>query len=144
MPTGRAVRFLAALTAALLLTAAAHADDIAGTPRVIDGDTIHVRTATEIVKVRLAEVDAPERHERGGSAATGRLVQAAGDWVSCRLTGRQSYDREVGYCTGPEGVDLGLILVREGYAKQFRRFGDSYLEAEREAREAGRGLWSEF
>ena len=135
-------KLLAALTAALLLTTAAQADEVSGVPRVIDGDTIHVSTATEIVKVRLAEVDAPERHEPGGSAATGRLVEAVGDWVSCRLTGRQSYDREVGYCTGPDGVDLGLILIREGYAKQFRRFGDTYLDAEKRAKTRNLGIWS--
>lgn len=115
---------------------------VEGAPRVIDGDTLHIPTDSGLVRVRLAELDAPELGEPGGQAAWDRMRELAGFYVECRLTGAKTYGREVGYCTNEAGQDVAEELIREGLARQFRRFGDSYLEAEKQARFAKRGMWS--
>lgn len=132
-----------------MLATATHADDIVGTPRaivegvpiIVDGDTLHIETPLGRVKVRLGEIKAPDRGKRLYRASGARLSELAGDWVLCRLTGAVSFDRVVAYCEAGD-QDLGMAMVRDGYAEQDRRFGDSYIEAEREARAAQRGLWS--
>ena len=142
-------RLTAALAAALLLSTAAHADDIAGTPRaivegqpiIVDGDTLHIEVPLGRVKVRLGEIMAPDRGKRLYQESGARLSELAGGWVVCRLTGAVSFDRVVAYCEAG-GQDLGMSMVRDGFAEQDRRFGGSYLEAELEAREARRGIWA--
>ncbi len=51
-------QFSSALAAFLFVTASALAD-ITGPSRVVDGDTLHVRG----VKIRLSDIDAPERRQ---------------------------------------------------------------------------------
>jgi endonuclease YncB( thermonuclease family) len=70
-------------------------EGLAGTVvRVVDGDTVHVRLADRVEKVRYIGIDAPETHhpargeEPGGRAATevnGRLVghRAVGSSRTC-------------------------------------------------------------
>ena len=116
---------------------------VEGVPRVIDGDTLHIPTDRGLVKVRIAELDAPELGRPSGQAAFDRMRALAGFYVRCQLTGAKTYDREVGYCTNEAGQDVAEELIREGFARQYRRFGDSYLEAETEAKSAKRGIWSE-
>ena len=124
------------------------ADDIAGTPRavvegapiIIDGDTLHIQVPDGLIKIRLREIVAPDRGDEFHTQATARLSELAGNWVVCRLTGAAAWNRIAAYCEAG-GRDLGMAMVRDGFAEQDRRFGDSYIEAEREAREAKRGMW---
>ncbi len=62
--------------------------------RVIDGDTFE--TANRKHPVRLANVDAPEKNQPGGTAATAalrRLIQ--GQQVSIDTVARDKYSRSV-------------------------------------------------
>ena len=62
--------------------------------RVIDGDTF--RTASRKNPVRLANVDAPEKGERGGTAATKALRGLiGGETVSIDTVARDTYGRSV-------------------------------------------------
>lgn len=62
--------------------------------RVIDGDTF--MTGSRKNPVRLANVDAPERSERGGTAATKALRSLiGGETVSVNTVARDKYGRSV-------------------------------------------------
>lgn len=62
--------------------------------RVIDGDTFE--TASRKRPVRLANVNAPEKGQRGGAAATNALKGLiAGETVSIETVARDVYGRSV-------------------------------------------------
>ncbi len=116
---------------------------------VADGDTLTLRCGirsdrSRRIKVRLFGIDAPElAQEPWGRRARDRLKALAQGMVTLETMDRDSYGRIVGKVY-KDGQDLGLILVREGYAAVYRRYNDdpAYLEAEAEARRARLGIWS--
>ena len=133
----------------------------AGTPganalvtRVIDGDTIEARYRNRTLDVRLIGIDTPE------SVAPGQPVEcfaeAASRFTQDRLEGervRLEFDVEridrFGRTLAYVWIGNELFsetLVREGYAFVATfppniRYVDVFRDAEREAREAGRGVW---
>jgi endonuclease YncB( thermonuclease family) len=119
-----------------------------GRPRVVDGDSLELAGH----RVRLFGIDAPEsmqdcRDAHGrfyacGRAARDALVQAIGNQrVSCAPVG-ESYNRDVAVCTA-NGRDLSEAMVRSGHALELRQHSRGrYADAEREARNARRGLWA--
>ncbi|UFN51663.1 thermonuclease family protein (plasmid) [Roseomonas sp. OT10] len=131
--------------ALLLLATPALAEEFRG--RVVglsDGDTITVLTpAREQVRVRLAEIDAPERRQPYGTRA--REVLAELVWqqrVRVEVVDVDRYGRTVGRVhAGP--VDVSAEMVRSGAAWVYRQYNhDPALpELEEEARHERRGLW---
>ena len=78
---------------------------------VRDGDTVEISG----VPVRIANLDCAETESQAGKIATQRLTDLVqGSRMSCDLTGRQSYDREVGTCRLADGRDIGEVLISEG------------------------------
>ena len=65
---------LFAFTTSLALPLPAHADLICKVINVIDGDTIAILYGDEKVKVRLAEIDAPEKDQSFGNKSKQALV----------------------------------------------------------------------
>ncbi len=118
-------------------------------PRVIDGDSLEVAG----VSVRLFGIDAPEREQdcrdaAGKTYSCGRSAQRAlaaaiaGREVTCTPVDVDQYKRDVSVCTADNG-DLGEAMVRGGHALDYTRHSRGrYADAEREAREARRGLWA--
>lgn len=77
---------------------------------VRDGDTIEV----EGIAVRISNLDCAELDTVEGEAAKIWMAELlAGSRVDCLLTGRKSYDRELGTCRFG-GTDLGEIAIGEG------------------------------
>lgn len=104
---------------------------VTGIAHVVDGDTLHLKRAGTIVKVRLQGVAAPERDQRGGAEAT-RFVErlAQGREVRCELDGTRSKDRVVGTCF--VGEDIGAAVIAAGLARDCPRFsGGRYRALER-------------
>ena len=121
------LRLFLATLALLLSTAAAHATEIKGRARVIDGDTLWLGN----VKVRLNGIDAPERGQPRFRAAT-RALQGfvAGKTVVCRLNGEKSYDRHIGTCYVGED-DLAASVIASGNALDCARYsGGRYRKFE--------------
>jgi micrococcal nuclease len=148
---------LSVLFLVLLLAAAAPvwAETLEGRViRIVDGDTIHVQLADRIEKVRYIGVNTPEVHhptrgeEPGGreaSAVNRELV--AGKWVRLELDvrARDRYGRMLAYVWLGD-VMVNAELVRLGYAQVMTvppnvRHQGLFIKLQREAREAGRGLW---
>ena len=126
--------------------------------RVVDGDTIVVRTGESRVSVRLLGIDTPELHrgaaECGARAARRSLARLApaGSRVQLQTepgTGdtHDRYGRLLAYVDGRRG-DLGERQLRAGaayvYRYRGRRLGrlDRYRRAQNAAREHRRGAWS--
>lgn len=118
---------------------------------VADGDTVTVLDSERTQhRIRLAGIDAPER----GQAFSNRSKEALAHMVFQRQvevhwTKRDRYGRIVGKLV-VDGRDTGLVLVQSGLAWWYRAFARDqapedrvlYEVAEREAREARRGLWA--
>jgi endonuclease YncB( thermonuclease family) len=116
---------------------------LAGNASVRDGDTIEIHGKA----VRLSGFDSPEKGSWCGKinvyAAGAEALQGVigNKTVTCNLTGKKNFDREVGTCS-VQGVDLGEFVVREGWARDWPKFSKgAYADEEAEARAAGAGIW---
>jgi endonuclease YncB( thermonuclease family) len=114
--------------------------------RIVDGDTYEVRRSRgEVVTVRLFGVDAPESgqpYSTEAAAAARRYV--GGARVRVRIQDIGPYDRLIGRLT-VQGTRLARLLVRDGLAWHADRYAPDATQLarlERQARNAGRGLWS--
>lgn len=143
------------LLMALWSVAKAEGVTIAGGPaRVIDGDTLALRG----VRIRLHGIDAPEGSqtcERDGQpyacgTASTRALQALAEGrdLLCEWRDTDRFKRLVSECwtmdrTGKrEGESINAQMVRNGHAIAYRKYSAAFIDHEREAREARRGLWS--
>jgi len=120
--------------------------------RVIDGDTVEL---TNGERVRLIGVNTPESvkpnspvEPYGKEASEFTKKHLAGQEVILRFDVelRDRYQRLLAYLYLPDGTFFNEKLVREGYAQVMTvppnvAHADLFLEAEREARAAKRGLW---
>jgi micrococcal nuclease len=120
--------------------------------RIVDGDTV---VLARIGAVRLIGVDTPEsKHplkpvERFSTEAATFLRQLAhGQIVRIEYdqTTRDRYGRLLAYLHLEDGRCLNAEIIRQGYGFAYVKYPFKYLEEyralEREAREAGRGLWA--
>lgn len=119
---------------------------------VVDGDTIRL---TDGQRVRLVQIDAPELHLRecyGARARSelekvvprGRRVRLEFD---ARLDQVDEHGRQLAYVFAGS-TNANVEQVRRGAARLFfyrgrrGRYADQLIKGAREARSAGRGLWS--
>ena len=141
---------------ALVLPAVAQSALEGSVVRIVDGDTIHVRLGDRVEKVRYIGVNTPEvHHPQKGEEPGGRAAAAVNrDLVSGRhvrleldVQSRDRYGRLLAY-VWVEDTMVNAELVRRGFAQVMTvppnlRHQALFLKLQREAREAGRGLWSE-
>lgn len=120
--------------------------------RVSDGDTVTLLDRERRPhKIRLAGIDAPELQQAWGKAAGGALRLALlRRTASAECDSVDRYGREV--CTLKlDQQDVCLAMLNAGLAwhyvayirNQPRDLARRYAAAEREARQARRGLWAE-
>jgi micrococcal nuclease len=162
LPSGsapsRRFRALAVVLAWLLVaaTGAGGGQPVTGTVvRVVDGDTIHVSIRGHTEKVRYIGIDTPEvRHptrgeEPGGREATRvnrRLVAGKTVRLELDVQERDRHGRLLAYVHVGDTM-INAELVRLGYAQALTvppnvRHASLFVELQRQAREAGRGLWA--
>jgi micrococcal nuclease len=122
--------------------------------RIVDGDTIQVRIADRLEKVRYIGMNTPEvHHPRKGEEPGGREASevnrelVAGKQVRLELDvqERDRYGRLLAYVWVGDTM-VNAELVRRGYAQVMTippnvRYQELLVKLQREAREAGRGLW---
>ncbi len=112
---------------------------------VHDGDTISVLVGRRTVKVRLEGIDCPELGQAYGRVA--KLFtsdRVFGKNVEVEETAIDRYGRSVGRVT-MNGEDVNAAIVSAGLAWHYTQYStDRALDAaERSARAAHRGLWSQ-
>jgi len=115
--------------------------------RVADGDTVSVLDKRNRQhKIRFYGIDAPERGQPFGNTARRELSSRIEDQlVQVVVNDIDDYDRQVGEVFF-QGKSMNVHMVEQGYAWWYRYHARSRQDletAEREAREAGRGLWSD-
>jgi len=128
-------------------------EDVYLVTRAVDGDTIELETGQ---KVRYIGIDTPETvhpkkpvqcfgkeaSEFNKNLVTGKKVRLVKD-----VSETDKYGRLLRYVYLEDGTFVNLKLVEEGYAQADTfppdvKHSATFVAAAREAREAGRGLWS--
>jgi micrococcal nuclease len=125
----------------------------------IDGDTIAVNMNGSVEEVRFIGIDTPETHKPntpvqcyGPAAAAHTKAVIAGAGGKVRLqsdpesTNRDRYDRLLRYVYLPDGTDVNLLNIRQGYAFYYPYFpfdkSAEFEKAEEQAMGQKLGLWS--
>jgi micrococcal nuclease len=112
---------------------------------IVDGDTI---TLTNGRTVRYIGINTPERDQpyyEEAAALNRQLVAGKPVQLEFDVETFDQYGRSLAY-VWMDGLMVNLEIVRQGYANTLTippnvRYEKEFRQAEREAREAGRGLW---
>ena len=111
--------------------------------RVHDGDTVSLRCERGLLKIRVANIDAPELHQAHGEAAKRALEQLThARPIRIDALAVDRYERVVARLSDG-GRDLGLALVEQGHAWCGQRPAANCRELQAAAQQARRGLWRE-
>ena len=127
------------------LTSNAYADFTGRVVNVADGDTITVLRDRTQVKVRLLEIDAPEKAQAFGTKSKESLSALCfGKAAELADKGKDRYGRTLARVTC-DGVDANAEQVRRGMAWVYDRYvTDKTLYAvQEEANAERRGLWQD-
>lgn len=114
--------------------------------RVLDGDTIEVLQSKKPVRIRLANIDAPEKKQPFGRWSTNQLKAIlAGQSVTVSYTQTDRYGRILGRVITANGTEANRQQVLKGAAWVYDRYNtDNSLPAlQREAQKQKRGLWAD-
>ena len=114
--------------------------------RVLDGDTIEVLQDKKPVRVRLSNIDAPEKKQAYGSWSTNKLKSLiAGQPVTVMYTKTDRYGRVLGRVYTANGTESNRLMAQSGAAWVYEIYNTdaSLPPLQREAQEQKRGLWAD-
>ena len=113
---------------------------------VVDGDTVELAGGRRVryIGVNTPEIDQP--YAADATAFNASLVAGQKVWLEPDTQASDQYGRLLAYVWVGDTF-VNLELVRQGYAVAYTvppnvRHADAFVRAEREAREAERGLWA--
>ena len=113
--------------------------------KITDGDTFTLLVDShEQVRIRIDGIDAPEKGQAFGNRAKEYLSGMIwGEELTVCVTKTDRYGRSIGKVSTPSVVDVGLEMIKAGYAWQYREYNKekSYEDAEILARRNRNGLW---
>lgn len=112
---------------------------------VADGDTLYANVDGHSIRIRLAQIDAPEKAQAFGRRSEQSLRELVGKrqveltWKSLDRYGRPIAQVSV------DGLDVNAEQVRRGFAWVFRRYSNdaALIALEEQARSASLGLWAD-
>ena len=113
--------------------------------KIADGDTLTLLVDSKQLKIRLSDIDTPERKQPFGTKAKQALPDLAfsrrAQVVEVTV---DRYGRIVGRVY-VDDVDVNRELMAQGFAWVYRRYSDDaeLVELEAQAKEKGLGLWAE-
>ena len=139
---------------AVSATAAVPSGLVGEVVKVVDGDTIHIRFAGRVEKVRYIGVNTPEVHHptkgeqpggRDAAAVNRALVGGRQVRLEMDVQERDRYGRLLAYVWVGEMM-VNAELVRRGYAQVMTippnvRHQQLFVKLQSNARQAERGLW---
>ncbi|ECJ8167963.1 thermonuclease family protein [Salmonella enterica] len=135
------------LTSAALVSGSLYAAEIRGKViRVLDGDTIDVLQDKTPVRIRLANIDAPEKKQAYGRWSANQLKGlVAAQPVTVTYTQTDRYGRIIGRVFTTNGTEASRFMVQSGAAWVYERYNaDRALpDLQREAQAQKRGLWAD-
>ena len=108
-----------------------------------DGDTVKIKDSAYEYKLRLTDIDAPERNQTYGLKSRRALMHFCKNAsVNVYISGIDKYQRSLGklHCNNR---DASEFMVNNGHAWYNRRFSMDYTLdlAEQQARKNKLGLW---
>jgi len=112
---------------------------------VFDGDTLLVLRGAQKIKVRLLAIDAPEKEQPYGKRSRRALCQlVCKREVQIETQAVDQYQRLLGILYA-DGLNVNQEQVRRGMAWEYSHYHSdrTFLELQREARLARRGLWQD-
>lgn len=112
---------------------------------VSDGDTVTARCGAETIKVRLAEIDAPEKAQPFGQRSKRALVDLCFQRdATIEDKGRDRYGRTIGRVRC-NGIDANLRQAQTGMAWAYTKYltDPAIRRAEDAARAERAGLWAD-
>lgn len=139
------IRFIFLLTLFFTTNAMASGTISGIVVKVTDGDTITLLSLDGTkTKIRLAEIDAPEKRQLYGTDAKNELFYMTyGKRAVVEVQTVDRYGRTVGRVTC-DGYDISSEMVRRGYAWVYRQYSRdrSLVALEDAAKKGGLGLWA--
>ena len=118
-----------------------------GTVRMIGVDVPETAASERDQYLRRQGVSSPIQRQTAKKALHFVIDEAKGKTVRLRFDGdrQDRHGRTLAYVILPDGRNLNRLLLEEGLAAVYRRFDfqlkKEFLTAEKEARDAGRGMW---
>ena len=112
---------------------------------VLDGDTVLVLRANALVKIRMAEIDAPEKDQAYGMASRQSLSELVlKKRVQVDTQAVDNYGRLVAHLV-VDGRSVNEEQVRRGMAWEYSNYHSNkvYTALQNEAQQAKRGLWAQ-
>jgi len=108
-----------------------------------DGDTVRITDTGKDYKLRITNIDAPERNQPYGKKSRRALMQFCKDAdIQVIITGTDKYERQLGklYCNQE---DISLLMVKNGHAWFYKQYSNdaTLAYAEKTAKLKKLGLW---
>lgn len=143
--TRQAKNILFLVFALVISTSVQSTEDIYGiVVSIADGDTVTLKADDTTHKIRLAEIDTPERDQPYGLAATSALTDLLlGHQVQVKVVKESDrYGRVIGRIFIDQ-KDVSAHMVEQGHAMVYRRYltDKSLLVLEADAKSKELGLW---
>tara|TARA_B100000575_G_C22973320_1_gene561832 strand:- start:47 stop:538 length:492 start_codon:yes stop_codon:yes gene_type:complete len=142
----------------LILISNVIAEEIIGIPRIVDGDTVHIKE----YKIRLEGIDAPEIRQKckkeklkissiigftfykdyncGEVSKENLEAKVDRSIIKCISSSKDRYERYLAKCFKNK-INLNRWMVRNGHAIAYRRYSKEYIIDEEFAKENKLGLW---
>lgn len=135
---------------ALLNPSTVIAEEICKPIRYADGDTLNFKRGGELVRVRLAGYDAPERGQPFSARATEYLRKLTADGARCDCYKADRYGRSVCTVRTLQGTNVAPLMLAAGYGCIDPRFENEATPVNRaqaraaleEAQVRRLGMWS--
>jgi endonuclease YncB( thermonuclease family) len=130
----------------LFININSYAKTIIGKVKIIDGDTIHIKSN----KIRLHGIDAPETKQTCkidneewycGKQSTKELKKLINKQnVECVINDVDIYNRYVAICYVDE-ININQWMVKNGWAIAYRYYSKDYINEEEYADDNKLGIW---
>ena len=111
---------------------------------MVDGDTVHASKNGKLYKIRLTEIDAPERDQPFGKQSTDNLkVFLIEGFIDVALEGQDIYKRYLGRIY-VDGKDINKKMVSTGSAWVYDKYvtDQSFYIEQKKAQVDKLGIWA--
>lgn len=133
-------------TVLLCISGLAHSEEFtAKVIAVLDGDTVLVKRAGGLLKIRLAEIDAPEKTQTFGETSKRSLSgMVMGKQVKIVSQTMDQYGRMIAHVS-INSLDVNAEQIRRGMAWEYSNFhsNKALIALQNEAKRIPRGLWAQ-
>ncbi len=127
--------------------------------KVVDGDTIKVLLGGKTETVRIVGINTPETVdprkpvECFGAEASAKMKELVENQTvhletDATQSDRDRYGRLLRFVFLPDGTDVGLVMIREGFAQESlysttpHKYRQTYVDAQKQAANESRGMWN--